>query len=214
MTTATKVPSGADALREILTDPAKLNEYFSADAVKNGDTKAFLDAYAADYVKRNPDTHDDMRTQVQSALFDMIRDSGGGRKPGGLDLANAITYQGGRPQLQLSSEGSASVSHGRGAVYNKTAPGARFENAYREDDRFRTIGEYCQAIREEARPTSAKNRKELLAKLENVRQFMNSFGSEDPGAGGFLIPEIMRSEMFQLALEKSIVRSRATVIPM
>lgn len=214
MTTKTAVPSGPDALREILSDPARLKEYFSADAIKNGDTKAFLDAYAADYVRRNPDTVTDMRDQVQSIMFDMIREAGGGRKPGGIDLASAVTYSGGRPHLQLSQDGSPSVSHGRGAVYNKAAPGAHFEAAYREDDRFRTIGEYCQAIREEARPSSAKNRKELLAKLENVRSFQNSFGSEDPGAGGFLIPEIMRSEMYQLALEKSIVRSRATVIPM
>ena len=207
-------PSGPDALREILESPDTLKAYFTAEAVKNGDTKAFLDAYAADYVKRNPDTHDDMRTQVQSVLFDMIRENGGGRKPLGLDLANAVSFKGGRPELRLSPDGSPSVSHGRGAVYNMNADGAHFEKAYRDEDRFLSVGEYCQAIREEARPSSAKNRKDLLQKLENVRSFQNSFGSEDPAAGGFLIPEKMRSELLQLALEESIVRARATVIPM
>ena len=77
-----------------------------------------------------------------------------------------------------------------------------------------SIGEYLPGDPEEARPTATKNRRELLQKLENVRSFQNSFGSEDPGSGGFLIPEIMRSELLQLALEDSIVRSRATVIPM
>jgi HK97 family phage major capsid protein len=146
-------------------------------------------------------------------MFDMLRDNGAGRRPA-VDLANAVSFQNGSPQLQLSAHGTPSVSRGRGAVYNKAAPGAHFEAAYRTEDRFGSIGEYCQAIREEARPTSAKNRKDLLQKLDNVRSFMNSFGSEDPSAGGFLIPEIMRSELLQLALEDAIVRRRATVIPM
>lgn len=211
--TKLKVPSGSDALAEILGDAGKLKQYFSAEAVANGDTRAFLDAYAGDYVKRNPDTVDHTKEQVQSILFDMLRDSGGGRKPM-LDIGNAISFRGGRPELNLAADGSPSVSRGRGTVYNLNADGAHFERAYRDDDRFGSIGEYCQAIREEARPTATKNRKDLLQKLENVRSFQNSFGSEDPGAGGFLIPEKMRSELLQLALEESLVRRHATVIPM
>jgi HK97 family phage major capsid protein len=211
--TKVQVPTDPDGLRDVLNDHNKLKAYFSAEAIANGATREFLDAYAGVYAKKNPGVVDDIKTQVQSVMFDLIRDSGGGRKPS-VDLANAISFQGGRPSLSLSADGTPSVSRGRGAVYNKTAPGAQFEAAYRQEDRFASIGEYCQAIREEARPTSMKNRKELLQRLENVRQFQNSFGSEDPGAGGFLIPEIMRSELLQLALEDAIVRKRATVIPM
>jgi HK97 family phage major capsid protein len=211
--TKLKVPTDGDGLRELLSDPARLKAHFSPEAIADGTTKEFLDAYAVLHAKKNPGIQDDVRTQVQSALFDMVRESGGGRKPA-LDLANSVGFSGGRPNLQLSADGSASVSKGRGAVYNRSAPGAAFENAYRDEDRFASMGEYCQAIREEARPTATKNRKELLQKLENVRQFQNSFGSEDPAGGGFLIPEIMRSDLLQLALEDTIVRSRATVIPM
>lgn len=211
--TKIKVPTDSDGLRELLSDPVRLKAHFSPEAIADGTTKEFLDAYSAVYARKNPDVLDDVRTQVQSVLFDMVRENGGGRKPA-VDLANAVAFSGGKPQLRLSGDGSPSVSKGRGAVYNKSAPGAHFENAYREDDRFGSIGEYCQAIREERMPSSMKNRKELLQKLENVRSFQNSFGSEEPGAGGFLIPEIMRSELLQLALEESIVRPRATVIPM
>jgi HK97 family phage major capsid protein len=212
--TKLKVPTDADGLRELLSDSVRLRGHFSPEAIADGTTKEFLDAYAAVYARKNPDVLDDVRTQVQSVLFDMVRENGGGRKSNGIDLANAVTFDGGKPKLQLRGDSQSAVSRGRGTVYNKTAMGAQFEAAYREDDRFRTIGEYCQAIREEARPSSMKNRKELLQKLENVRSFQNSFGSEEPGSGGFLIPEIMRSELLQLALEDSIVRSRATVIPM
>lgn len=211
--TKVKVPSDPDGLREVLGDPAKLKDFFSAEAMANGATREFLDAYAGVYAKKNPGTADSIRDQVQSVMFDMIRENGAGRKPA-VDLANAVSFSNGRPSLALSAGGTPSVSHGKGAVYNRAAPGAAFENAYRAEDRFSSIGEYCQAIREEARPTSAHNRKALLQKLDNVRAFQNSFGSEDPGAGGFLIPEVMRSELLQLAIEKSITRSRATVIPM
>jgi HK97 family phage major capsid protein len=211
VTTKLKVPSDSAGLKELLSDPAALKEYFSQAAVANGDTKAFLDAYAKQYVAANPDTQDHVRDQVQSVLFDMLRADN--RKARGA-LSNAISFTNGKPSLNLSPDGTAVVARGRGAVYNKYSSGAAFEAKYAEDDRFGTIGEYCQAIREEARPTSTRNRETLLRKLSNVREFMNSFSSEDPGAGGFLIPEIMRSELLQLALEESIVRSRATVIPM
>lgn len=205
------IPANGDGMQEVLSDPTKLSAYFSKDAIVNGDTKGFLDAYAKEYARKNPDAVDDTRTQVQSVLFDMIRETGADAKKS--DISRMLGFRNGKPEM-LNPDGSAIVAKGRGAVYNKLAPGAVFESAYQKADRFQSIGEYCQAIREEARPSNMRNRKELLDKLENVRQFQNSFGSEDPGAGGFLIPEIMRSDLLQLALESSIVRSRATVIPM
>jgi HK97 family phage major capsid protein len=130
----------------------------------------------------------------------------------GGDTRVGARLSGGRPEVTVDGK---AVSRGRGAVYNKAAPGAAFERQYpKDEDRFGSIGEYCQAIREEARPSSTRNRNELLRKLTNVREFMNSFSSEEPAAGGFLIPEIMRADLLELALEDAIVRSRATVIPM
>jgi HK97 family phage major capsid protein len=206
-----KVPTEPDGLLQLLQDHTKLKDFFSREAVSDGTTKEFLDAYAKNFTKTDKNNTDEaMRTQVQSVMFDMIRENGGGRTPG-VDLSRALNFTGGRPSFGPEV---TSVGRGRGAVYNKAAPGALFEAAYRQEDRFSSIGEYCQAIREEARPSSSANRKELLQKLDNVRSFQASFGSEEAGSGGFLIPEIMRSELLQLALEDSIVRSRATVIPM
>lgn len=44
-------------------------------------------------------------------------------------------------------------------------------------------------------------------------QVRNDYSSLDPSAGGFLVPEILRSEVAQSALERSIVRRYATVFP-
>ena len=203
-----KVPTDSAGIMDLLNDEKALAEYFSPQAVADGRTKGFLDGYAKEYIKKNPDTVDDVRDQVQSVLFDMLR-SGNGSKRGPKLGVNVVD---GQPQLSV--DGTAMVSRGRGAVYNKTAPGAQLERAYKPQDRFNSMGEYCKAIFELRSPSTRADREEIIRKLDNVRTFQNSFSSEEPGAGGFLIPEIMRSELLQLAIEKSIVRSRATVIPM
>jgi HK97 family phage major capsid protein len=195
------VPTDSDGLVELLTNPARLK-----DLSNRADLKELVDGFTSQFTAKNKDTlNDDLKVQVQSVLSDMIRETPDGRQP-------RVTLTDGKPGLSV--DGTAVVAKGRGAAYNRAAPGARFQEKYKAEDRFASIGEYCTAIREEARPSSRHNREDLLRKLANVREFMNSFGSEEPGAGGYLIPEIMRSELLTLALENSIVRSRASVIPM
>jgi HK97 family phage major capsid protein len=192
---------------EVLTDKSKLDQYFGVDAVKNGNTVEFMDAYAKDYAKRNTDTTDEVRAQVQSVIFDMVRDNDGKRGPKlGATLASG--------QPVLTADGTAVISKGKGAVYNKTSIGAQLENNVKAEDRFANMGEYCQAIMQLRNPSTRPGRDKMVDKLQKIQEFQNSFSSEEPGAGGFLVPEIMRSELLQLALEESIVRSRATVIPM
>jgi HK97 family phage major capsid protein len=203
--TKLKVPSDSAGLLELLGDATKLKDYFSPTALADGTTKEFLNAYGADYAKRNTDTTDEVRTQVQSVIQDMVREQGKGPKLG-------ATLAGGKPVV--TADGTALVSKGKGAVYNKTSIGAQLENSVKADDRFTNMGEYCKAIAEVGRPSTRPGREDLMRKLDNIREFQNSFSTEEPGAGGFLVPEIMRSELLQLALEESIVRSRATVIPM
>jgi HK97 family phage major capsid protein len=207
MSPTMKVPTDSAGIMELLNDEKALQARFTEQAVKNGDTKEFLDAYAKMYVKNNAGAVDEVRDQVQSVIFDLVRDNGAKRGPKlGVSMGN------GGPELTV--DGQARVSKGRGAVYNKASAGAQLERAYKPVDRFNSVGEYCKAIFELRSPSTRSDREEIIRKLDNVRTFQNSFSSEEPGAGGFLIPEIMRSELFQLALEESIVRNRATVIPM
>jgi hypothetical protein len=63
---AMKVPTDSAGIMDLLNDEAALRDKFSPAAVANGDTKNFLDAYAKQYIKSNPDTVDDVRDQVQS----------------------------------------------------------------------------------------------------------------------------------------------------
>lgn len=52
---------------------------------------------------------------------------------------------------------------------------------------------------------------EVDAKRQKMR---NAFSSTIPADGGFLIPEVLRSELLRIGLETSVVRQRARVIPM
>lgn len=201
-----KAPSDSAGLQDVLADPAKLKEYFSQSAVQNGDTKRFLDAYAKEHARKDPELLDEVKSELQAGIFNLVRENGMEGKGLGATLRN------GRPTVSV--DGTSAVSKGRGAVYNQASDGARLERELKPAERFSNMGEYCQAIMELRAPSTRPNGAEMKNKLMRIQEMQNSFSSEESGAGGFLIPEIMRSEMLQLALEESIVRSKATVIPM
>lgn len=46
------------------------------------------------------------------------------------------------------------------------------------------------------------------------RRIRNDYSSLDAASGGFLVPEVLRSELLRVALESALVRSRARTIPM
>lgn len=86
------------------------------------------------------------------------------------------------------------------SVFNAAAPGAKVEKE------FDGVANYFQSIWHNAERTP-----ELTNKLNTVR---NATSSYDGASGGFLVPETIRSEILELALEDSVIRPRATVIPM
>lgn len=56
----------------------------------------------------------------------------------------------------------------------------------------------------------ARNHPDTAAKIDKIR----AYSEKVPEGGGFLVPEEFRSSLMQLAMERAIVRPRATVIPM
>ncbi len=201
-----KVPSSSDGIEQFLSDPRQVANLLNEQG--QAGFKELARNYGMSVLAKDGDLQEQIREQTQMVAAEMLQKNsiGASRAP--------VSYSNGRPQLQLDPEGTATISHGKGAVYNKYSTGARFEQKTKAEDRFGSIGEMLMAIREFQAPTSIASHDELMRKLNIVRSFQNSLGSEEPSAGGFLIPEIMRSDLLQLALENSIVRPRATVIPM
>lgn len=131
------------------------------------------------------------------------------------EITAQVTEQVQMAQAELSKQGLAAkspVSYASKAaarnntVYNQKALGAAL------DGKFDDVAEFVQSLLVENK--SFSNRKALKAKAEAALEITNSFGSEVPDAGGFLIPEEFRGDMLQWTIENSIVRGRATVLPM
>jgi len=90
------------------------------------------------------------------------------------------------------------VNYAKG--YNPGALGAKLDEVYENSVDFIRSTWHGNAHRPEA-----------AAKLARVR---NDYGTQVPADGGFLVPESLRSTLLEVALESSIVRPLATVVPM
>lgn len=88
------------------------------------------------------------------------------------------------------------------ASYNPAAPGAALDGVYE------SIGQFVHDVVGQRKGQLSA---EASQRLDKVR---NAYSGVDPADGGFLIPEEQRAEILQLALEQSVVRSRAATITM
>lgn len=180
------MPRNDSELEEMFNDKKVLTEVFAS----RDSSLQFVKGYAAQF---NKATHGDLDAQiearVQEGITKYVRESG------------SLDVKGDARRLNLAMK--ASNSKGRlGDRYNPDAPGAKL------DDEFPDVREFMKAIWHGTRTSEA------VAAQHKIRQIMNSLGSNVPADGGFLIPEYLRSELLRIALEKSVVRARARVIPM
>jgi HK97 family phage major capsid protein len=197
------LPTKGEELEDFLADPVKIK----AMMTEPGAFKKFINVYAQHQIDKDQHLQQQIREQVQVGLAEFMRDSG---------------YAGGVSKLDLTANGTKAtsgilrnvrnVSHGKGAAYNQGSFGARLEAEQKSDDQFTSTAEFFQAVW--PKYETLRNAATLKRKRDTALKIQNSFGSEVPSDGGFLIPEILRSEILQVALESAVVRPRAQVIPM
>jgi HK97 family phage major capsid protein len=169
---------------------AELNEFLNDQvkverAVKEGQLAEVVKAYAAASMKKDREAGDQIREQVQASIREFLVENGQEK------------------QLERLNKGGigAVVQSPRSALYNSKAAGAKLDRDYDGSaDFFRTIWHNTNRMDPE-----------VNAKLTRLR---NAASTTDPAGGGFLVPEVLRSELQALALEQSVVRGRARVIPM
>jgi len=97
----------------------------------------------------------------------------------------------------------------RNALFNEKAPGAKIDDA----DLFTDVADFLQTIWHRADKLGG-DKGARQAKLDALYKIQNDYGSTIPADGGFLIPETLRSDVMMIALENSVTRPLATVIPM
>lgn len=153
-------------------------------ADKNGAFGEFVTNYARAVHNRDLSIATQVKEQTEQILANWLRDN----QPEGVE------------RIDLTPQAVVKTGNARNHLHNPKAMGAVL------DREFKNSAEYFQTIWHNANRTA-----DMQAKLSRVR---NAFSSTVPSEGGFLIPEVLRSEMLAVALERSVVRQRARVIPM
>lgn len=184
--TAPPIPKNADELEEMLNDPAKL-----APVVASKDSLSdFIKGYAKQQQGEGTDLNELVKAELQRELANFLRDNDQKAETDSIKRLNLDPQN--RPKSMLST-------HRQATAYNPKAIGAAL------DGKFESAADYIHNIWH--LNTSA----EAVAKRAEIS---NAFGSVVPSDGGFLVPETLRSQLLQIALEMSVVRPRATVVPM
>ncbi|MBA4865917.1 phage major capsid protein [Streptomyces sp. PSKA54] len=180
------VPRNSDELAEMLADPAKRKEIFASQ----DSTQEFMDAYAQRQQGEGTELNRLVAEETQRQLANMLREN---------EVTN--TEQIKRLNLDPQNRGSRAnmlTSHRQGTAHNSAAPGA-------------AVDQYFASGIEYVRNIWHKNPSADAAKLDALR---NAASSVSPADGGFLVPETLRSQLMEIALEKATVRPLATVVPM
>lgn len=191
------IPDSPAGLADVLNDGSKMKELWASKEALG----EFIEGYAkvSDKADRG-EMKAEAREQMQLVLAEYLKENGAKEAPQ-VNLADGPAHKQ-RPMFA----GMDASSGARKRVYNRRAPGAA------ADGIFEDASEFLRATWHHSR--RLKDWGELSPKVEKLRDVQNSYGSEVPGDGGFLIPEELRSEILQLSIERATVRPRATVIPM
>lgn len=163
-----------------------------------------------EYIRQQTDAiSDDLYGKMQSALADMLKGEPapgtGVASPAG--MSGQVTPEVGASLAEANSRLNMQAVAKRNKLFNKGAIGAELDGL----DYSKSIGGYLQAIwhRAEAEyPDKAGQVQAFKRSLQNALQ------ERVPSQGGFLVPEVLRSEILMVALERAVVRPRARIVPM
>lgn len=181
------IPTDGDQLAAMLGDSATMTKLV-ANGARFGE---FITNYARSVHAKDLSIARQVSEQVQAVLGEMYRN-------GELGTAEGAPSQ--RPDLRGAVDHIERRANARNALYNPRAIGAKI------DSEFADSAEFFQTIWHLGNQTADRQAKKSKAQ--------NAFSSTVPSEGGFLIPEVLRSELLRVSLETSVVRSRARVIPM
>lgn len=199
MTTA--IPDTADALLEAVSSPAFLREHMKTPE----DVQNTLKRYAELANKRDPGIGNQVGEQVTGLNRELIMQ---------MTQASDAMRSASEGMRRLDMNPDQVPGRRAGKIYNRHAPGAKLEklnlkqtqtwadfmsNAYHRADRFASTA---------ARVAELQEFKQKLAEVDN------SFSSNVPSDGGFLIPERLRADLLRVSLETALMRRFARVIPM
>lgn len=186
--TAPVIPKNAAELEEMLSDTNRMAE-LAKTPTSFGE---FIQNYVKSQQAKNGETIAvQVKEQAQIALAEMLKENG---------------IPTNRSKIDFGAKGLPPLGAGavRNAAYNPNLPTAELDGLYG------SIGELATDIHKHRSGRPVSN----ASGFSKVQEITNAYSETDPATGGFLVPEETRSTLLQLALEQSIVRSRASVVTM
>lgn len=190
------IPSSPEELEAMLLDEPTMKGVF-------GDKKLFAEfmkSYATNVMNKDANIATQVKEETQRVLAQFLKENGA-KVENRPDLRPDSTLPDGRVRNAYQVR--------KNRLYNQAAPGAKVNKLFDEQaDFFRALSLKCNAV------TRLPDGNSLLEKLSQNEEIRNSFGTNVPADGGFLVPEEFRSDLLLVALENSIIRPRATIIPM
>lgn len=198
--TTTAIPTASAELEDMLSDPARMQALF--EEKRFGE---FVHAYQAASEKKNPDIKAEIAEQVQLGMAAFLKETGEKAGVPPVDLTASMS-SGPAAQPRVHFEDNGRRTSAQKALNGQRAIGRALDGMFQDSAEFFRATHF-----DEMRVNRSTD---LSAKRAKVTEIMNSFGSEVPADGGFLIPETLRSNLLQVALEQAVVRPRAQVIPM
>jgi len=182
------IPDTPEAFAEALAD-----DEWRVKAFADGElSKEVLNAYQK-MVNKGEAIAKQTAEQTSAALIKMLKDYGITDLPSKAEVAKLV------PEALANGERVSKL-------YNPHAPGARGDHID-----VNSVGQFAQLVIRGQTPSMSLNEDETKI-FEQLRKVQAQYASDDPGAAGFLIPETLRAEILQLALEQAVVRGRASVI--
>jgi HK97 family phage major capsid protein len=182
------IPKNADELAEMIGDPSKAKDIVKDPASLAG----FVQAYADEQQGDGTDLRREIQAETQRALAKMLRDNE-------VDEDGEENIKRLNLDPQNRGKGRMLSSYKQATAHNPKALGAAL------DAKFASSNEYINAIWHLNKTPEAQAKRSEIA---------NAFGSVVPSDGGFLVPETLRSQLLEIALEQAVVRPLATVVPM
>lgn len=186
--TITVIPRNGAELAEMLADPARMKDVLDSTETLG----TFIDAYATQQQGDGTELNRQIAEETQRQLANLLRENG---QQVDKDAIKRPSFD---PQAKRA--GSMLTSHRQGTAHNPHAAGAILDQHFEDHiDYVRTIWHKNPAA---------------SAAADKIGALVNAASSVSPSDGGFLVPENLRSQLLQIALEMSVVRPLATVVPM
>jgi HK97 family phage major capsid protein len=180
-------------LEEFLSDPSKVRNLFDATGTPKPEFTTLLKNYATTVHNRNDEIGKQVKEQVQATIAEMFRDDKDARR----ETARKVNLD--------PTFGIRDLPTQRGKIYNRHAIGAKNDKIFENSET--PTADFFRMITRNAVQNATPEELPIYRALKN-------YSSDIPSDGGFLIPETLRANLLSVALESSVVRPRAFVVPM